>query len=495
MAFALLSRSRSKTQGSVKPVLKRKFARGQHSAESHFGVEKSVFQPRTAALPTAPMIQTKLKIGEPNDKFEQEADRVADMVMRMPDNEISGMSKRPEKMQRKRVACASGKELCPKCAAKNEELQRKPLALTVTPLIQRQPVDIFEIEEDEEKDVLRAKNIHGQSSEVTPQMETRVSTFRGGGQLLPWSTRAFFEPRFGCDFSQVRIHTGTQADQAARALNAYAFTVGRDIVFKAGHYAPDELAGRRLLAHELAHTIQQGASSPVTAINFHTPSTFYGIQASASVARPLLATKHSMLQKANCNFFVYDSTESGVLGTAWEVGTRARALKSWGGYAIASGTTTEIMLERILRKYDKEDCDCTEEIQFWSHGSSGNAMYIKKTGEEFTIASFNIPGLDKYGHLSLWTIFIGASKLAREAQGWYAGLTRQQKLLMQLRDTICGPSAEVYYRSCEAFRGKTGQEFAKASTRFWRSKVIGHTKIIGLTQPGKKVLKPGEEPY
>jgi hypothetical protein len=66
---------------------------------------------------------------------------------------------------------------------------------------------------------------------------------------------------------------------------------------------------------------------------------------------------------------------------------------------------------------------------------------------------------------------------------------------MQLRDTICGPSAEVYYRSCEAFRGKTGQEFAKASTRFWRSKVIGHTKIIGLTQPGKKVLKPGEEPY
>ena len=85
MAFVLLSRSRSKTQGSVKPALKRRSARGQHSTDLRFGFGKPVFQPSAAALPTAPVIQTKLKVGEPNDKLEQEADRVAGEVMRMPE--------------------------------------------------------------------------------------------------------------------------------------------------------------------------------------------------------------------------------------------------------------------------------------------------------------------------------------------------------------------------------------------------------------------------
>ena len=88
MAFVLLQRSRSKPQGSVKPLPKRKSARGQHSADSKSGFAKLVFQPSAAALPTAPVIQTKLNVGEPNDKFEQEADRVADVVMRMPETGI-----------------------------------------------------------------------------------------------------------------------------------------------------------------------------------------------------------------------------------------------------------------------------------------------------------------------------------------------------------------------------------------------------------------------
>src|SRR5919108_3274750 len=80
MAFALLSRSKSKPQGSVKPVPKQKYARGQRAADSRFGFAKPVFPPPTTALPTASIIQTKLKVGEPNDKFEQEADRVAELT-------------------------------------------------------------------------------------------------------------------------------------------------------------------------------------------------------------------------------------------------------------------------------------------------------------------------------------------------------------------------------------------------------------------------------
>jgi hypothetical protein len=78
---------------------------------------------------------------------------------------------------------------------------------------------------------------------------------------------------------------------------------------------------------------------------------------------------------------------------------------------------------------------------------------------------------------------------------WADKLSVRQRRLVLLRRTLCGPDSEIYYRSCEAFQGKTGKEFAKASTEFWRSKVVGHTKVIALTQPGKKELKPCEEPY
>jgi hypothetical protein len=76
---------------------------------------------------------------------------------------------------------------------------------------------------------------------------------------LPDSVRAFFEPRFGHDFSQVRIHADSRAAASAAGVNALAYTVGRDIVLAPGAYAPETTPGRRLLAHELTHTIQQGA--------------------------------------------------------------------------------------------------------------------------------------------------------------------------------------------------------------------------------------------
>jgi Domain of unknown function (DUF4157) len=78
------------------------------------------------------------------------------------------------------------------------------------------------------------------------------------GQPLDAGTRTFMEPRFGHDFSQVRVHTGAEANAAAKAVNALAYTIGPDIVFGTEQYAPATAAGRRLLAHELTHTIQQG---------------------------------------------------------------------------------------------------------------------------------------------------------------------------------------------------------------------------------------------
>ncbi len=82
----------------------------------------------------------------------------------------------------------------------------------------------------------------------------------GSGQPLDTTTRSYFEPRFGHDFSHVRVHTDSQAAESARAVNALAYTVGRNVVFGAGQYQPGTMHGNRLLAHELTHTIQQGSS-------------------------------------------------------------------------------------------------------------------------------------------------------------------------------------------------------------------------------------------
>ncbi|MBM3235926.1 DUF4157 domain-containing protein [Candidatus Poribacteria bacterium] len=112
--------------------------------------------------------------------------------------------------------------------------------------------------EEEKEETLQAEEIPGQPSNVTPDLEARINTIRGGGQPLPESVRAFFEPRLGYDFSQVRVHTNSQAAETAQAVNAHAFTTGSNIVFGAGQYAPETTEGKWLLAHELTHVVQQG---------------------------------------------------------------------------------------------------------------------------------------------------------------------------------------------------------------------------------------------
>ena len=178
-------------------------------------------------------MQAKLKIGQPGDVYEQEADRVAEQVMRMPD--VS--SAKDTGIQRK----------CPKCLKGLTGLLGK----------------------DKKDEKLQAKEAPGQAPEITPQIEVNINALKGGGQPLPESTRAFFEPRFGRDFSQVRVHTDTKAAESARAVNAQAYTVGHDVVFGAGQYTPQTSDGQRLIAHELTHTIQQqiGGNSKLTIVD------------------------------------------------------------------------------------------------------------------------------------------------------------------------------------------------------------------------------------
>ncbi len=160
-------------------------------------------------------IQTKLKIGEPGDKYEQEADHIADEVMRMPE-----------------------------------------------PSVQRQ----VEPEEEEEEMVQRKAIANPISSVSQKQDESEVSSLvdevlRSPGQPLDRSTRDSMESSFGHDFSQVRIHSDKRAVQSNLALGAYAYTVGNHIAFGESRFSPGTLEGKKLLAHELAHVVQQSQVS------------------------------------------------------------------------------------------------------------------------------------------------------------------------------------------------------------------------------------------
>jgi hypothetical protein len=214
--------------------------------EPRFGHDFSRIPAHTGG-PT--QIQAKLTINKPGDKYEQEADRIADQVMRMPDPVAQRQAVLEEEEE-------------------DETLQMKPLATQITPLVQREAIDEEEEEEEEialqrqplmEEELLQAKG-DAQAPTATSSAEAAVQSVRqGGGRPLDPATQAFMEPRFGHDFGNVRVHTDSRAASAAEAVNARAFTIGQDIVFGSGEYKPSADKGQRLMAHELAHTVQQTA--------------------------------------------------------------------------------------------------------------------------------------------------------------------------------------------------------------------------------------------
>lgn len=112
---------------------------------------------------------------------------------------------------------------------------------------------------EKEKSTLQHKARN--ASEVTEVPSSVHEVLNAPGQPLDTETRTFMEPRFGRDFSQVRLHTDAQAGQSAEAINASAYTVGRDVVFGPGEYKPASPEGRSLLAHELTHVNQQSEMS------------------------------------------------------------------------------------------------------------------------------------------------------------------------------------------------------------------------------------------
>jgi Domain of unknown function (DUF4157) len=174
------------------------------------------------------VLQPKLTISQSDDPYEREADRVADQVMRMPAPQSSGHG------------------------------------LSITPVTSRQTQrKCAKCEGEEEEGKLQRKESDSAEASVTAPPIV-YQTLSSPGQPLDAATRAYFEPRFGHDFSGVRIHTGGDAVSATHNVQARAFTVANQIAFAAGQYTPHSETGRRLLAHELTHTLQQHGAHTAT---------------------------------------------------------------------------------------------------------------------------------------------------------------------------------------------------------------------------------------
>jgi hypothetical protein len=176
--------------------------------------------PRVA--PTLGSTQPQRELSDPGDAYEREASEVAERVLRMPDSaDPVRTQQRPLAISRKCSAC-----------------------------------------EEDDKPLQRAASEHEPSLDKQGSLgvEAARTVARQAGEPLPAATRDFFEPRFGHDFSRVRVHTDSEAAAAARGVRARAFTLGQHIVFGRAEYAPATAHGKLLLAHELTHVVQQGAS-------------------------------------------------------------------------------------------------------------------------------------------------------------------------------------------------------------------------------------------
>jgi hypothetical protein len=230
-------------------------------------------------------LQAKLIVGAARDPYEQEAEGAAQQVLNMPAPAYSNLE--PP------VGPSQGPE-------KGKVVQTEPLARTITPFVRSEPAGSASGSfTPASKDLLQRRcacgGVPGPTGECEACRQKRLQrnpkdselgtqgdlfappivhqVLGSPGESLDPVTRAFMEPRFRHDFSQVRVHRGAEAAASARAIRAPAYTVGNHMVFGTSQYAPNTGSGRRLIAHELVHTLQQrsaaSAIGPTIEISSH----------------------------------------------------------------------------------------------------------------------------------------------------------------------------------------------------------------------------------
>jgi len=203
--MAELARKKNKRQKSYQEKhnpLPMSSVRNDYRNNSFLQYQKTMGNQAVQDLLNTGVIQPELKISSPNDKYEQEADRIAEKIINMPQTSAH---------------------------ENNNPIMINP----------------------------KAEGLQSEETKVPQHFKTVTNSIKAQGRPLPQSARTSFEPYFG-DLSHIRLYTDDKAAKAAETINAKAFTLGNNIIFAAGQYALQDQSGRRLLAHELVHAIQQG---------------------------------------------------------------------------------------------------------------------------------------------------------------------------------------------------------------------------------------------
>jgi Domain of unknown function (DUF4157) len=216
------------------------------------------------------LFQPKLRISQPGDVYEQEADRIAEKVMSMPSVPYSYSA-----IPLIGGKTASGKatdEKCTACESKGQQQEK------------------IEIE-------ISRKPSYSSNLQASDQVTNEINSVLSGSSSSPLdvSTKEFMETRFGgvYDLSNVRIHTDAVAAKSAESVNALAYTVGNDIVFGQGQYRPGTIEGKRLLAHELTHVAQQSGVEAVSTSQSDVKHTMYADAPHGGIASKLHVGRHA----------------------------------------------------------------------------------------------------------------------------------------------------------------------------------------------------------
>ena len=255
--------------------------------------KRSKPRPETASRESTffPGIQAKLKVGTPGDRYEVEADKMADKVVagsdradtvqKMEEDE-GAVQQKPlaesvttlhkgdlqreaeplQRMEEEEAAQAQEEEEAAQMQEEEEAAQAQEEEEAAQMQEEEEAAQAQEEEEaaqaQEEEEAVQAKTSASSGSKT--QISNTLKNSKGGGSPLDTQVRGEMEHGFGVDFSNIRIHTGSQAGEMSSHLRAQAFTHGNHIYFNQGKYNPDSKKGKHLLAHELTHTIQQGAA-------------------------------------------------------------------------------------------------------------------------------------------------------------------------------------------------------------------------------------------
>lgn len=197
-------------------------------------------------------LQAKLTIGEPGDRYEQEADTVASQVVQRINVPQSQTVQRDEMIHQDELQVQPQVNFL-----QREEIPEAQEELRMMPqfgILQRQ--EMPQEDEIQTNPLLQRKSDTGEM-DASPDLEASIQQAKGGGQPLSDNIRGPMEQAFGANFSGVKVHTDTTSDQLNQSIQAKAFTAGQDVFFRQGAYDPGSRGGQELIAHELTHVVQQ----------------------------------------------------------------------------------------------------------------------------------------------------------------------------------------------------------------------------------------------